>query len=404
MMGGQMQLAEPLVRCLTQAMADLAGPSDITAQDLARAIEAGEPIQVVDIRAPNRLAAGRIDTVPPDRFHNIVGSRLREHACLDTTGLDPAIPMAVVCGHGNDSRVLAQHLNGLGARARSLKGGMAAWMLVAVPRVLSPPPSLDRLIQLDRIGKGALGYVLVSDGEALIIDPPRDASAYLQAADDGDARVVGVADTHVHADYISGGPALARTLGVPYYLHAADAVYPYDGTPGTIAFHGVSNGDTITVGRSHVRVRHTPGHTDGSVTYLVDGAAFTGDFLFVNSIGRPDLAGKTAEWTDKLWASVEAARREWPPDTVVYPAHYASDAERRTDRAVAGTFGDMVRDNVALRITGWEEFAAWVRRQAGSFPEAYKTIKAVNVGLLTVDDRQAEELEVGRNECALGGN
>ena len=376
---------------------------EITPSDLARALESADPIQILDVRAPARVAAGRVETGSPHQFHNVLGSRVRAQDSLAGTGLDPTIPIAVVCGHGSDSKVIAGHLNALGARARSLRGGMAAWMTLTLPRDLPAPKSVDRLIQFDRLGKGALGYVLASDGAALIIDPPRDTRAYLQAVQDAGAELMGVADTHVHADYISGAPALARALGVTYYLHAADAVYPYDGTPGKVAFHAVSDGDTIRVGRAELRARHTPGHTEGSVTYRVDDAAFTGDFLFVNSIGRPDLAGKTREWALRLWESVEAARREWSADVHVYPGHYASNAERRADRAVGATVGQLLRSNAALQFDERDAFIEWVERQAAPFPDAYRQIKAVNVGLLAVDDRQAEELEVGRNECALGG-
>jgi glyoxylase-like metal-dependent hydrolase (beta-lactamase superfamily II) len=380
-----------------------AGAREITPLELARALEAGEALQILDVRAPARVAAGRVDTGPAHRFHNIAGSRVRARRSLDDTGLDPAIPITVVCGHGNDSRVVAEHLDGLGARARSLRGGMAAWMMLALPRELPIPAGLDGAIQFDRIGKGALGYVLVRGGEALVIDPPRDASAYLDAVAAAGATVVGVADTHVHADYISGAPALARTLGVPYYLHPADMVYPYDGTPGRIPFHAVTDGDAIPLGRASVRVRHTPGHTEGSVSYLVDGAAFTGDFLFVASVGRPDLAGKTHQWTPRLWESLSAARAEWPGSLMVYPAHYASDAERRPDRSVGASFDDVLAHNAAMQIRDRESFITWVERQAAPFPDAYRTIKAVNVGLVGADHRQAEELEVGRNACALSG-
>jgi glyoxylase-like metal-dependent hydrolase (beta-lactamase superfamily II) len=376
---------------------------EITAFDLARALEAGERLQVLDVRAPARVAAGRVDTVPTHRFHNIVGSRVRARRSLEGTGLDPAVPIAVVCGHGNDSRVVASHLAGLGAQARSLTGGMAAWMALALPRELPAPSGVDRLVQFDRIGKGALGYLLVSDGEALLIDPPRDASAHLDAVAAAGATVVAVADTHIHADYISGAPALARTLGVPYYLHPADMVYPYDGTPGRIPFHALHDGDAIQVGRVAVRVRHTPGHTEGSVTYLADGAAFTGDFLLVHAVGRPDLAGKAGQWTPRLWESVAAARTDWPVATMIYPAHYASEGERRPDRSVGAPFGELLATNAALRFADRDAFLAWVAAQAAAFPDAYQRIKAVNVGLATADDRQAEELEVGRNDCALGG-
>jgi len=219
--------------------------------------------------------------------------------------------------------------------AKSLAGGMVAWMNLTVPRVLDPPEGLDRLIQFDRMGKGCLGYLLVNGGEAIIVDPPLQFDAYLEALEEIGATLVGVADTHVHADYVSGAVPLAQRFEVPYHLHPADAVYPYDGTPGRIAFHPISDGDTVEFGNTAMRVMHTPGHTEGSVTFLVeDRIALTGDFLFVESIGRPDLGGKEEEWAGQLWASMARAIRKWDDGLAVYPAHYAAEGERRMGRAV----------------------------------------------------------------------
>lgn len=253
---------------------------EISPLELARAIESGESVQLLDVRPAPMVESGRIDIVPDDRFLNIVGSQLMSIPSLDNTPLDPDVPVTVVCAHGISSQHVTQRLNELGGTARSLTGGMAAWMMTTLPRELTAIRSLDRLIHFDRIGKGALGYLLISNGEALIIDPPMIAESFLDAAEDLDAKIVGVADTHVHADYISGGPAMVTELGIPYYyyLHSLDGYYPYDGTPGRIEFTGLENGSTIRFGRCTVECRHTPGHTDGSTTYTVDGeAAFTGE-------------------------------------------------------------------------------------------------------------------------------
>jgi glyoxylase-like metal-dependent hydrolase (beta-lactamase superfamily II) len=385
-------------------MINLPHVPEISSAELASALETGDPIQVVDVRAPQRVQAGRIDLAPEDRFYNIVGSQLIRHTNLAPSGIDPAVPVAVVCGFGNDSRVLAYHLNRLGCDAKSLAGGMSAWMRLAVPRELAPPQSLDYLVQFDRLGKGALGYLLVSGGAALIIDPPRDVSDYLIVLEDTGAKLVGVADTHIHADYISGAAALARQFGVPYYLHPADAVYPYDGTPGNIGFEPLGDDYVIELGRCSLRVKHTPGHTEGSVTYLIDdAAAFTGDFLFIASIGRPDLAGKTAQWSEQLWRSVESIKGNWPPGIMIHPAHYASDHERCGDRSIGEPLGKLLTENAALALADRSGFVEWVTGRSSSFPENYRKIKAVNVGLLHVDEAQAEELEIGKNECALGG-
>jgi glyoxylase-like metal-dependent hydrolase (beta-lactamase superfamily II) len=378
------------------------GAREITPQELVERVERGETLHVLDIRAPARVVDGRIDLVPDELFSNIVGSRLTTLGSKDAIGLDPDMPIAVVCGHGNSSKPAALHLRAMGYDARSLSGGMAAWMLLSIPREVPAPPSLDHLYQFDRVGKGSLGYLLVSDGQGLIIDPPRDAEPYLRTVQQLGAKIVGVADTHVHADYISGAPALAAFMNVPYYLHTADMVYPYDGTPGVLPFQAIDGGAAIELGRAAVRVAHNPGHTEGSVSFLVDDQiAFTGDFIFVESVGRPDLAGKSTEWTKTIWASLSQAKAEWSPDLVIYPAHYASPSERRKDRSVGGRLGDLLENNDALKIADIESFTAWVDEKTGSFPDTSREIKAINVGLRQVDDLQAEELEVGKNECAV---
>jgi glyoxylase-like metal-dependent hydrolase (beta-lactamase superfamily II) len=385
-------------------MLNLPQAPEVTADALVDAIDAREVLQILDVRAPSRVSAGRIDLVPANRFHNVVGSSLIKVTNAADVGIDPSIPVTVVCGRGNDSRVLALHLNHLGFEARSLTGGMSAWMSLAVPHELPLPASLDRFMQFDRIGKGALGYLLVSNGEAIVVDPPRNVEPYMLMVEDLEAKVVAVADTHVHADYISGAPALASYLRVPYYLQPMDSFYPYDGTPGRLDFQPTNDGDRIEFGRSALKVMHTPGHTEGSLTYVVDDSvALTGDFLFVNSIGRPDLANRSGEWAEQLWDSVESAKRQWSPDMTILPAHYADDSERVESRLVCSEFGRMLNHNESLQFNDRSAFLEWIESRKAPFPEVYRRIKAVNVGLVTVTDADAEVLEVGRNECALGG-
>jgi len=149
--------------------------------DLVTRLEAGEPIRVLDVRAPQRLAAGRVEPVPAHRFHNVRGSEFAQLADpASAIGLDPAEPVTVVCGHGNDSRVIAALLGQRGYEASSLRGGITSWMRMVIPRDLTPPPGFDRLVQFDRIGKGSLGYLLVAGDEALAIDPPRDWEPWME--------------------------------------------------------------------------------------------------------------------------------------------------------------------------------------------------------------------------------
>ena len=102
-----------------------------------------------------------------------------------------------------------------------------------------------------------------------------------------------------------------------------------------------------------------------------------------------------------LWRSLESARTTTLLGTHVYPAHYASDAERNKDRTIVKPVGELLETNEALRMANEKEFTEWVMSKSRTFPERYKRIKAVNVGLEVVTPEEADILEAGRNECAL---
>lgn len=391
---------------LAATMSDTANSAasvgEISPLELQLRIEAGAELQLLDVRAPQRLSAGQVEPSAAQRFLNIPGSQMLALPDPEQAGLSRQRPVVVICSRGRDSLVIAGHLGQLGYQASSLGGGMLRWMQTLVPRKLAAPAGFDQLIQFDRIGKGSLGYLLISGAEAFVIDPPQDYEPYLQAAAAAEARIVGVAETHVHADYISGGADLAIRCGVPYYVHPADNVYPYDGRPGRLSISPLSDGQQIPVGAGLLTARHTPGHTEGSISYLAgESAAFTGDFLFLRSVGRPDLAAKTEAWTAELFASLERAKREWPDSMLIYPAHYGCSAERSADFSVGRSLGEVRADNPSLAISDSAEFLAWVQAHISTPPEAYRIIKAINIGLLQVDEMQAAELEGGRNECAL---
>ena len=132
-----------------------------------------------------------------------------------------------------------------------------------------------------------------------------------------------------------------------------------------------------------------------------DGLALTGDFLFVQSVGRPDLAGHSDAWAKLLWRSLERARQTWPGDLLILPAHYAAEGERRADRAVAARFDVITATNSVAAIQDERVFLQWIADRQTSFPDAYRTIKEANLGLVQISDSDAEVLESGPNQCAI---
>ncbi|MEO7793928.1 MAG: MBL fold metallo-hydrolase [Thermoanaerobaculia bacterium] len=378
---------------------------ELSAAELLAALEssgpgkAGDAPQVLDVRAPARAALGQIAA---PAYFNVPGSRVLPLPDAAVLGLDRGRPVVVVCDRGLSSQPVTQLLLRQGFDARSLAGGMLGWMAATARRPVPGIVGLDRLVQVDRVGKGALGYFAERGAEAIVVDPGRHLTPYEDLLAESAARLIGVIDTHCHADYLSGGPALAAAHGAPYYLHSADAIDPFTGRPARIAFQALEDGAAIAVGDAHFTVEAQPGHTEGSVVLrLEDELALTGDFLFVESVGRPDLAGRAAAWTEQLWRSLERARSRWSPDLRIFPGHYAGEVERLPSRVVEGRFGDLAARNPPLAIADPGEFAAWVAARAGHFPDEYRFIKQANLGWVDLTPELAAELEAGKNQCAL---
>jgi len=199
-------------------------------------------------------------------------------------------------------------------------------------------------------------YYIESDGEAAIIDPLRDPAPYLERAAADRAKIKYVLETHFHADFVSGHLDLAKLSG-------ATIVFGPTAAP-AYAAHVAKDGEILTLGRSKIKVLHTPGHTMESTTYLLidetgqDIAAFTGDTLFVGDVGRPDLVQKLkAEITPELLAghlfdSLRQKIMKLPDDVLIYPGHGAGSAcGKKMDKATVSTIGIQKKLNYALRET-----------------------------------------------------
>jgi hydroxyacylglutathione hydrolase len=204
-------------------------------------------------------------------------------------------------------------------------------------------------------------------GEALIIDPERDVDRYVdQAAAEG-LRITAAAETHIHADFLSGARELAARGVTVYLSDAGDADWKYswpqrDGA----AVRWVTDDDVFHVGRIEVRVVHTPGHTPEHVSFLVTdrGAGAdqplgiaSGDFVFVGDVGRPDLlesvagiAGAMRPSAARLSVSLRAFA-ELPDSLLIWPGHGAGSACGKALGAVPmSTVGYERRFNGALRL------------------------------------------------------
>jgi len=312
----------------------------------------------------------------------------------------------VVCAKEGSSEFVAEILQGRGIQAGYLAGGIVTWGDYYDVRDVANT-EFGRIVQVARPARGDLSFVVISQGEAAIIDPLRHTDYYRQVMDEAGASLTHIFDTHAHADHISGGPTLARQTGAPYYLHAYDAIHPMDMLPARIAYHHLTDGQTFTVGQYTVRVIWFPGHTLGQVNYLFSGPTgqtylFSGDGLFLNSFGRPDLGGKGEEWAPILYDSLY---HRLPPhlknDTLILPAHFSSVDEDDGAGRFAKAYGQVRQENTALQHSSKQAFLDFVLSHLPKFPEEYIQIKRVNIGLVEPTEEEASELELGKNICAL---
>jgi len=168
-----------------------------------------------------------------------------------------------------------------------------------------------------------------SSNDAVIVDPGEDSGMFLDAIKQRGWHLKGIWLTHAHVDHVTGVAAVKQATGVPVYLHPDDRQL-YDhvaeqgawlglrAEPAPAPDHELHHGDRLTVGRFEFLVRHTPGHSPGSVSFVGHGAVFGGDVLFRESVGRVDLPGGDAT---TLMATIRDHFLTLPENTVVYSGH-----------------------------------------------------------------------------------
>jgi glyoxylase-like metal-dependent hydrolase (beta-lactamase superfamily II) len=370
-------------------------------------IQRENDILLLDVRNDKEFEAWRIEARhTPETLHIFYGTVVEdEEAAVARIPRDRDI--VVVCAKGGASDYVAEILRDTyGMRAINLAGGTLAWGNHYAWRPVIEEETYQ-VYQVDRAARGCLSYVLVSRGQAAVIDAARHTGQYGRFLSESGAELVFALDTHAHADHISGGPSLARAAGAPYYLHPYDGIHPFDMLPAQLDYEMLKDGQELRLGDLAIHVVHVPGHTLGQVNFLVTAAGgaaflFTGDNIFLQSFGRPDLGGQGEAWAPLVYESIfRVVQDRVPSDALLLPGHYARHGEAGPGGLFAGRLADVFQHNQDLRWTDREEFVQFVLGHLPTLPPQYVQIKRVNAGLAAPGEQEAGELELGKNICAL---
>lgn len=297
--------------------------------------------------------------------------------------------IVTICPHGSRAMIASFALARAGIHSSTLEGGLTKWNQVLKPVTVVSDPV--QVIQVQKIGKGCLSHVVESDGEAIVIDPLYPFEKYIEIAKEEGFKITKIFDTHQHADHVSSARSLAKETGAKLYLSKYEG-YDYEA-------NFVGNNDTVEFGKTALQVIHTPGHTPGSLSFVVDEKhVFTGDILFVESIGRPDLRDNAEEFTEELYESLHEKLLQLPHYTMVFPTHHGQEVD-----SVDGAFYSTVQQskNLPWLDIQKEEFVSKVVEKTLPRPMNYRKIIAVNKGELDLKISEVPDLEIGPNRCAV---
>ena len=230
----------------------------------------------------------------------------------------------------------------------------------------------------------------------MLFDPSRNVDFYLNFAKENNCTITKTFETHLQADYISGSRMIAEQTGATFF---GDGDFEGSKNPYT----PLEDGETheFSNGGPEVTVLFTPGHTPGSTSFVVDNKyMIAGDMVFIASIGRPDLGGQAESWAVLLYNSIQLVKK-LDHNMIILPGHYMNWEEATEDLTFVTTLGDAIdRNRDIYYIESEAAFIQFIKDNMRTQPKEYAEIRLVNANTKEVDDDRAEELDLGKNECA----
>jgi len=369
-----------------------------TAQDLFEWLISKETFLLLDVRNDEEFGRFKVEGPYPFEMINVPYMEFIEHEEESVAKVPKGKKLRIVCAKEGSSKYVGEILVNHGhTDVAHMLVGIKDWGNLLAPVRVAAGDDYE-LYQFIRPGKASCSYGLLCGKEMMLFDPAKNITAYQTFADEKGCTITRTFETHRQADYISGSPMLQQVLGTEVLVPPADfqgAAFDY--TP-------VNEGDrfNFTNGGPTVKVMHTPGHTPGSTSYLIDDKfIIAGDMIFIFSMGRPDLGGMAKAWSRMLFQTMTEKILALDDSMLVLPGHYMDWKEANQNLIFTETLGKIKEINAAIYgITDESTFYDFIRSNMRPQPEEYAKIREINAGLVQVDAEEADIMDLGKNECA----
>ena len=351
---------------------------------------------LLDVRNEKEFANWSVEGPESCPYINIPYYNFIEDVHFSIEQMPAGEKIRVVCAKEGSAKYVADLLCEHGfTDVGYLEQGIVGWGNALIPRLLTDEGSAYALYQLVRPGKASMSYLLCSEGEAFIFDPSRNVQVYSEAAAQHDAKIVKTFETHRQADYLSGCQLVKEATGATILGNNLD----FEGADFDI--EAVKHGDTFTCGAVQVEAIHTPGHTMGSTCYLIDNSYLvSGDTVFINAVGRPDLGGKWESWSRVLYLTLALKFRDMADDLLILPAHYTDWNEAGDNLLFAEPLAKIKNEVDAFSLRNELHFKEFIRDNMRPQPGIYAEIRRANGGWLKPSPEEADIMDLGKNECS----
>lgn len=306
-------------------------------------------------------------------------------------------PIRIVCAQEGSAKYVGEILTRHGFTSVGyLENGIKSWGNVLIPMLLHQTNDYS-LYQFTRPAKASCSYGLIHGKEMMLFDPSRNIDFYLEFAAQQGCMITKTFETHLQADYIAGSRDIARKTGAIFLANDGDFKSSKND------YRSLKDGEIIrfSTGGPEVRVLFSPGHTPGSTSFIIDEQfLISGDMVFINSVGRPDLGGQAEAWAGMLFDSIQKVKK-LDHQLVVLPGHFTDWSEANDKLLFALPLGEVFKRNQNIYdLTSKEAFTDFIKANMRPQPPEYATIREVNANLIQEDDDKQEILDLGKNECA----